>query len=128
MNRFALLIGPIMCSVAIALGAFGTHAIADLVTPARLDTWQTAARYLMTHGLGLFAIGILSQQLKSSLMRPSLMIAIGSLLFSSVLFILVLTNMTWLGAIAPIGGLLLILGWLDLAFSIYKTTKFKANT
>jgi len=120
MNRFALISGSLMCAIAVATGAFGAHALLDIVSPERIDTWQTGARYLMYHGIGLFAVGILSAVLKNPFKRPVTLLFSGATLFSLALFTLVLTNTAWLGAIAPIGGVLMILGWLGLAFSIIK--------
>lgn len=115
MNRFALILGAVLCAASVALGAFGAHAISAVVTPQRLDTWDTAARYLFNHGIGLLVIGILAQVMNTQLKRASILIFSGICVFSASLFALVLTNTPWLGAIAPIGGILMIAGWIDLA-------------
>ena len=123
MNRFALISGSLFAALAIALGAFGTHALDTLVTPARLETWATGARYLMTQGLGLLLIGLLSEQLKRPLRGPSYLLFGGTCVFCAALFLLVLLNQPWLGAIAPLGGVLMIAGWLSLAIILIRKPK-----
>ncbi len=122
MNRLALIIGSSFCALSVALGAFGTHAIADLVTPARVDTWQTAARYLMTQGLGLLLVGLLSRTLKFSFKLQTWLLMAGTIIFCLSLFSLVVFDLPILGAVAPIGGILMIAGWGALAIAIAKRT------
>lgn len=120
MNRFALISGSLFAAISIVLGAFGTHALESLVTPDRLDTWATGARYLMTQGIGLLLVGLLSEHFKRPLKGPTYLLFIGTSVFCAALFLLVLLNQPWLGAIAPIGGLLMISGWLDLAIHLIR--------
>lgn len=120
MNRFALTAGALMCAVAVAFGAFGAHAIADIVSPARLETWQTASRYLMFHGLSLLIITSLAINLEVSFKPAVLLIFAGAVIFSSALYLLVILNLSWLGAIAPIGGVLMISGWITAAVILFK--------
>lgn len=115
MNKFAIVAGAMLAALSVALGAFGAHAIADQVTPQRLDTWHTAAKYLMSHGQGLLIVGILSQVFKQPLKWVAILLFAGVSVFSASLFLLVITDTPWLGAIAPIGGLLMISGWSTLA-------------
>lgn len=115
MNLFALTSGAIMAGLSVALGAFGAHAIGDIVSPERLDTWHTAAKYLMNHGQALILVGILAQVFKQSLKWTAILLFSGACVFSTSLFLLVITDTPWLGAIAPIGGLLMISGWSALA-------------
>ena len=124
-NRFALCAGATMAALAIIFGAFGAHAIADHVTAARLATWETGARYLMYHALGLVLIGNLSMHLKQPLRLPCYLLFAGSCVFCAALFLLVLLDLRWLGAIAPIGGLLMIAGWLVLAANLFTLTRKK---
>lgn len=114
MIRFAITAGAIFAGLSVALGAFGAHAIADLVSTERLGTWDTAAKYLMSHGQALMLMGILAQVFKQSLMWPIILLFSGTCVFCSSLFLLVITDTAWLGAITPIGGLLIISGWVSL--------------
>jgi uncharacterized membrane protein YgdD (TMEM256/DUF423 family) len=122
MNKLALITGSAFCGISVALGAFGAHALSDMVTPDRLDTWDTAARYLSTQGLGLIFTGLLAFLLKHPLKLPTGLLISGGLIFSTSLFLLVLLNISWLGAVAPVGGLLMIAGWCALIVSIIKHT------
>jgi uncharacterized membrane protein YgdD (TMEM256/DUF423 family) len=120
MGRVILVAGALMCAASVACGAFGAHAITDMVTVARLDTWQTASKYLMHHGLGLLIIGQLTMTVGTSFTAAAVQIFIGATLFSLSLYLLVLLDMPWLGAIAPVGGLLMITGWITSAVTLFK--------
>ncbi|WP_196156838.1 DUF423 domain-containing protein [Reinekea sp. G2M2-21] len=122
MNRFALTAGALFCGLSVALGAFGAHAIADLVSAARLDTWHTASRYLMSHGLALLLFGTLSVIARTPFKRPVYLLFAGTSVFCASLFLLVILDTPWLGAIAPLGGVLMIAGWADSAFRLYYLT------
>jgi uncharacterized membrane protein YgdD (TMEM256/DUF423 family) len=98
-------------AVAVAAGAFGAHGLKERVSPERLLVWATASRYLMWHTLALFAV-VLSQT-NLTPWRWSLRCWLaGSLVFSGSLFALVLLDQSWLGALTPAGGILLLSGWL----------------
>ena len=134
MNKSVLIVGAAFCGTAVALGAFGAHALAETITPDRLETWKTAAYYLMTHGLSLLVLAVIGDQYKLNIKTPCRLIMLGTLIFSLSLFILVLTQITWLGAITPIGGVLLIAGWVTFIVNVrnqpiaknYSTTETKA--
>lgn len=104
-------------ALAVALGAFGAHGLKNRVAEADLLIWQTAVNYHIWHSLALLALGVLLQLVKPRL--PLLWSArsfmFGIIIFSGSLYLLVLTNTRWLGAITPIGGVAFILGWLLLA-------------
>ena len=112
-SQTALRLSAITGFLAVALGAFGAHGLHDVLEKnGRLATWETAVLYHLTHAVVLLLIATL---------RPLriaawwLMLA-GVIIFSGTLYILALTNMKWLGAITPIGGVCLLAGWLALAF------------
>ncbi len=110
-QKLALQSTAVLGAAAVALGAFGAHGLQDLLLDnGRLQTWETAVFYHLSHTLVLLVL---------SLSKPWrrlawLLIAFGVLVFSGSLYVLCLTNITWLGAITPVGGLLLIAGWLSL--------------
>ena len=124
--------GKIICCIAgisgalaVGLGAFGAHGLEALLTQnGRLDTFQTAVSYHFYHTLLLVGIGILAlvkpQWKGYSLITWLLMV--GICFFSGSLYILSLTGITWLGAIAPIGGLSFILAWASLIYLVVKNT------
>lgn len=110
-QRVTAATGALLAALAVALGAFGAHALEGRVVPGRLETFETAARYLMYHALGLL---LLSRMADSRL--AALLITAGVAVFSGTLVLLVLTDTGWLGAITPIGGVLMISGWLLVAW------------
>ena len=103
--RFAALSG----AVAVAAGAFGAHALEGRVTDARLRVWGTAASYQLAHSLALIAAASHRSRI------PGVLLATGITVFSGSLYLLVLTDRRWLGALTPIGGVGLIAGWAALA-------------
>lgn len=109
-------LGAILAFVGVGLGAFGAHSLEGLLTPDRLETFETGVRYQMYHALGLLAIGALSVQAH----RAALFIFTGSLIFSGSLYLLVLSGISWLGAVTPIGGVLQLIGWALLFVSLGK--------
>ncbi len=117
-SRSAAVTGALLAAIAVALGAFGAHALEARVTEARLATFETAVRYLMYHALGL----LLLSRLKNSGLAATLMVA-GMAVFSGSLVLLVLTDTGWLGAITPIGGVLLISAWLITAWQLLQADR-----
>ena len=121
MPRFFLTAGALCAGLAVMLGAFGAHALQSLVTEARLQTFETAVRYQIYHSLGLLLIGVLlEKQVQKPLCNAGYLMLAGIVIFSGSLYLLVLTDTAWLGAITPIGGVCFISGWLLLAVSVRK--------
>jgi uncharacterized membrane protein YgdD (TMEM256/DUF423 family) len=90
-----------------------------MVSAHRLDTWHTAVHYQMFHAIALLWLGLYIQQNpQSHLNAPAILILSGTLVFSGSLYALVLMNIPLLGAITPLGGVLLISGWLMLAWQL----------
>ncbi len=109
-------LGAVLAFLAVALGAFGAHELKGILSPERLVTFETAVRYQMYHALALLVIGTLPKVSH----KAALVLFIGVVIFSGSLYLLVATNMSWLGAIAPIGGLGMLTGWAMLFFSLFK--------
>lgn len=103
----APLLGAALLGSGVALGAFGAHGLKAMLTPDLLNVFETGVRYQMYQGLGLLALGLYPQQ-----RRAPLWLLLGSLLFSLSLYLLALTGLRWLGAITPVGGILMIVGWI----------------
>jgi uncharacterized membrane protein YgdD (TMEM256/DUF423 family) len=109
--------GALFGLLSVAAGAFGAHALKDRLTPYSLGIWNTAAQYQMYHALALLLIGVLANT--ATTFRPLLKAStwcfvIGVLIFSATLYALALSGLKILGAITPLGGLLLLIGWLCL--------------
>ncbi len=109
----------ILCGTAVALGAFGAHGLKNHLTPEMLVIYEVGVRYQFYHGLALLAFSLGADGLWRSPWAPRACIGwiLGCLIFSGSLYLLALTGVRWLGAITPIGGVALILGWLFAALS-----------
>jgi uncharacterized membrane protein YgdD (TMEM256/DUF423 family) len=106
-------VGAVLALLAVAFGAFGAHALRDIVTPERLQTFETGVRYQMYHALALLVMSVLP--LKNY--RAAWFILFGTIIFSGSLYSLVLSNMGIFGAITPMGGVVQLIGWALLIFS-----------
>ena len=109
-------IAAFSAAIAVGAGAFGAHALRGRVGPADLGIFETGARYQMYHALALLGVAWLSERADSRALRAAggLFVA-GTVLFSGSLYLLVLTNQRWWGAVTPLGGVAFIAGWLCLA-------------
>jgi uncharacterized membrane protein YgdD (TMEM256/DUF423 family) len=117
-----LAIASFMMALAIALGAFGAHGLKSIVSDSMMKVYTTGVEYHFYNTLGLFIVAFLINFYPSSkkLVRSAWLIFIGMSIFSFSLYLLVLLSMPILGAITPIGGSLLIIAWLMVAYSILK--------
>lgn len=97
--------GVLLAALGIALGAFGAHGLKLRLDPQMLATFEIGVRYHMYSALAVIALAPQVQQT-----RGLVLLLIGLLIFSGSLYILALTGMRWLGAVTPLGGLLLIAG------------------
>jgi uncharacterized membrane protein YgdD (TMEM256/DUF423 family) len=117
MARYAIAIGAVLGMLGVAMGAFGAHSLQEtLQANGRVDTFKTAAQYHQLHAVLLICIGCL--RLREDCRWLSIaawMTLIGVIIFSGSLYALSLTNTAVLGAVAPIGGLCMMIGWLSLA-------------
>ena len=121
--KFILSFASIAGAIAVGLGAFGAHALkSKLKANGLLDTYQTAVQYHFYHTLALLFIGLLMSRFQSQWLNYSgYAMIIGLILFSGSLYIMCFTNVRWLGAITPIGGVGFILGWAFLLLAVLKT-------
>jgi uncharacterized membrane protein YgdD (TMEM256/DUF423 family) len=95
----------------VALGAFGAHALADVLRPERLVTFETAVRYQLLHAVALLALATLAER-RPRVARAGALMAAGTVVFSGSLYALVASDLGLFGMVAPVGGTLLVLGWL----------------
>jgi uncharacterized membrane protein YgdD (TMEM256/DUF423 family) len=127
-----LVLGAMLGCLAVVLGAFGAHGLEGALESQRstgdglseadiarqLANWETAARYQMYHALALFGVGLLAARRCSvSIHVAGASMTLGTLIFSGCLYALVLTGQRWLGAVVPIGGVLMIVGWVCLGIA-----------
>jgi uncharacterized membrane protein YgdD (TMEM256/DUF423 family) len=116
--RFCLIIAALALAAAVALGAFGAHALKDRLAAEMLATFHTAVQYHFWHALGLLGVGVLMSRSPddSALRWVAWLLIAGLLLFSGSLYVLALTGASWLGALTPLGGVAFIAAWLWLAW------------
>lgn len=121
MERIFFGLGALLAGTAVALGAFGAHALKTHLSPEDLVTFETGVRYQMYHALALLGTACAMGRWESSLIEWSgWMFILGTVVFSGSLYTLVLTGQRWLGAVTPLGGLAFILGWAVLSLAILR--------
>ena len=123
MDRFFVIFGAVFGFLAVATGAFGAHALkAHFASFPNLEaTFETAVRYHFYHAIALLFVGWAITQWPGSLTNwAGYCFIAGILIFSGSLYTLVLTNMRWLGAITPIGGVAFLSGWVCLALAAWR--------
>ncbi|MGL4522434.1 MAG: DUF423 domain-containing protein [Bacilli bacterium] len=114
-------IGAVSGAVVVALGAFGAHALKEMVSVAALGNWETAVKYQMFHTIGILIVALLHKMYSNKLLTTAgVCFLVGIFIFSGSLYILVLSGIKWLGAITPIGGVSFIIGWICLGLSFKK--------
>ena len=119
-QKNTLLAGAILGGLGVGLGAFGAHALKEMLTTSgRLDTFELAVRYEFYHAFALLFAGVLQQFFDSKYIRTSAIFFLaGTILFSGSLYLLCFTSNTAFAMATPFGGVLLIVGWLFLALGI----------
>ena len=122
MSRAIAAFGAGMAGVAVGLGAFGAHGLKAMLGPEALGWWQTGVQYQMWHALALLALGLAGGERAKG---PAMLLGGGALLFSSTLYAMALGAPRLLGAVTPLGGALMIAGWLWLAVRLAGETSRK---
>jgi uncharacterized membrane protein YgdD (TMEM256/DUF423 family) len=119
MDRLWLLLGAAYGFIAVALGAFGAHALKQKLSAEMLAVWRTAVEYQFYHALALLLLGLLARQMPAvSFNVAGACFSAGVLLFSGSLYALALSDIRMLGAVTPLGGLLFLTGWIFLGWTI----------
>jgi len=98
----------------VVAGAFGAHGLRAHVGPEQLASWKTAVDYHLFHALALLGLALFQSATGRSVQVPAALFAVGVVLFSGSIYLLVLTPWRWLGPVTPLGGLCLIGAWLSL--------------
>ncbi len=112
MERKVFAAGSALAGLGVVFGAFGAHALKASLSPKMLDTFETGVRYQMYHGLGLLALAWAIGRWPERRLVPAVWLLLaGTVVFSGSLYLLVLSDARWFGAITPFGGVMLILGW-----------------
>ncbi len=111
-------LGGFLAMLSVILGAFGAHLLKELLSPDKLESFQTGVRYQFFHGIALILVGILWQLTKISQLKVAAYLFLsGTLLFSGSIYLLSCNNIlgiehwTFLGPVTPLGGISYIVGW-----------------
>jgi len=122
LSRQILATTSLLIAIAICFGAFGAHGLKNILSANYLTIFHTGVEYQFYNTLGLFALGLIAN-FSSNLKRLKIafyFILIGTMIFSTSLYLLTILDMPILGAITPIGGTAQIIGWLIVFYSILK--------
>lgn len=116
MNKTITATGIGMIMLAIILGAFGAHALKDILSTERLASFETGVKYQMYHGLAFLIVGLLADRFSFAVKSFFTVGLIGIVLFSGSIYLLAMQDvlgikMSFLGPITPLGGLFLITAW-----------------
>ena len=106
--------GALLVALGVALGAFGAHGLRAVLDERALGWWETGVQYHMWSAVGLVALSALPRRLGLA----AALIGVGILIFSGSLYVMALTGARWLGILTPVGGLLMIGGWLLAAWRL----------
>lgn len=122
MNNWAILTGTAFGTLAIIFGAFGAHALKKVLTEDKLASFETGVKYQMYSALFLLTLGFNADFSTKAVQWSFYLVSTGTLLFSFSIYLLSLaqllkTNMRFLGPITPLGGLMMIVGWICLVIS-----------
>lgn len=126
-QRF-LALGSVFAGLAVAAGAFGAHALKEILDEHRLQVFDTATRYQMYHAFGLCIVAwAMDRYPEQRLEQTGWLFIFGILLFSGSLYVVSLAGIRWMGAITPIGGAAFLAGWLLLGWRIWNRTPNEAD-
>jgi uncharacterized membrane protein YgdD (TMEM256/DUF423 family) len=125
----SLRLAALSALVSVVLGALGAHgAIHDLlVENGNLDSWETGVRYQLPHSMFLYVLALFLGSSSTAMRVGWQFLFCGTLLFSGSIYLLATLKWTWLGPVTPLGGLLLMLGWLILAVAPWRLHESSDN-
>jgi uncharacterized membrane protein YgdD (TMEM256/DUF423 family) len=118
-----LMVGGSFMFLGVLFGAFGAHALKAMVEPKLLETWETGVKYLLLHGLSLLAMGIIVQITELQLVWSRRLITAGVTLFSFNCVLYVLSGIKTFAMIVPVGGVLMLVGWILFAVEVFRAPK-----
>ena len=126
MNKKIAITGVVLISVSIILGAFGAHPLKEILSAKQMTSYDVGIRYQMYHGLGLLLIGLNANKIRQSLSSVYWLLLLGTFFFSGSIYFLSLQDLlgvklSFLGPVTPLGGVLMILGWVILVLKIAKS-------
>jgi uncharacterized membrane protein YgdD (TMEM256/DUF423 family) len=113
-------IGALLVAIGIGIGALGSHALRNVLEPRQLESLHTAVQYQVFNALGLLLVGLLVRTGTPGLQWPAWALLAGIVLFSGGIYLMLAGAPRLLGFVTPLGGVLLIAGWLSLAWRFLK--------
>lgn len=121
--KIFLVLGGLGMLLAVAMGAFGAHALKKTLAPDLMAIYETAVHYHIYHALGLLVVGLLALHLPEAVLPrwAGILMVAGLVLFSGSLYVLSLSGARWLGAVTPFGGAAFMAAWLLLAIAVART-------
>jgi uncharacterized membrane protein YgdD (TMEM256/DUF423 family) len=116
-------LGAIHALLAVMLGAFAAHGLKARLSEEMLNVFETGVRYHMYHGIGMLLLALAADRLGSSqpIRWAARLMHAGIFLFSGSLYVLSLTDVKWLGAITPLGGVAFIVAWGLAAYALWQS-------
>ena len=126
MSRFWVGFAGLLGMTAVVLGAFGAHGLRDKVAPPLLEIYRTGALYHLVHAVAALAVALAGDRLRWPRLVVGLFAA-GIVVFSGSLYTLAITGKSWLGAVTPFGGLMLIVGWAVIATNLWPSSRGRAT-
>jgi uncharacterized membrane protein YgdD (TMEM256/DUF423 family) len=122
-TRVFFALGAVSAAMAVLCGAFAAHGLRGRLTADLLAVFEVGVRYQMYHALALLAVAwAYARWPGTAMMAAGWLFVAGTAVFSGTLYLLALTGVKWLGAITPLGGVALVLGWLLLAWAAWMGT------
>ncbi len=125
MSKRTVITGSIFVCLSIILGAIAAHSLEKVISTDGIATFEKGVKYLMYSGLGLFALGLNAKQLNFSIAPVYWLLLSGSILFSGNIFIYIfhehIPALKPVVHLVPIGGLLMIIGWVTLTVQLVRT-------
>lgn len=119
MNRALGIAAAGLGATAVALGAFGAHALRGQIDDAALQVWHTAVEYQFWHALAILVVASFAMQGERVWHRAGCALVAGTILFSASLYLLALGAPHWVGALTPLGGIALIAGWAMIGYGFW---------
>ncbi|MBE7526440.1 MAG: DUF423 domain-containing protein [Burkholderiales bacterium] len=122
MSRIFLALGAVNAFLCVALGALGSHGLKSVLTANMLANFQIGVQYHFYHAIGMRLVGLTMERLPQvrALKFSGMLMMAGIVLFSGTLYIVSLTGWRGMGIVAPLGGSSFMVGWLLLAYAVWK--------
>lgn len=122
MQKGLLAAGALLGFLAVVLGAFGSHALRDRLDSATLEIYDIGVRYQLAHAIAAVVAAVAVSSFHTGFMvGAGWLFIVGSFFFSGSLYLLAFTGLKTWGMLTPVGGLLLLGGWLSLAIGAWRS-------